>query len=555
MIETLAPVKPAPAAGGPRPLVDLLEEIARGLEGTGLARKVLADSEKRDAITLTIHDWPAAQVAGLNAEALQELAAACRGAFQLTLQAGPFVVQIGHGPAAPAQADLDGLSKRARSVKLTMSLDKSVLLDELGLRGEHALTWLYLYPEALVKAVDRIYACGEEPGELFDVTLPAGRKTVILVREADVLLDGTWLGVAGGWLLSHWQSLLPDPDAHASKAALIQRVTGPQSPLSWLGFSYRRLTPHHLDARPSGRSGAPPATDVIGRAFRCQRLALALIYTADQTRRGDQGWACSFRSEHQAAEILLPASSQDVAGLDAEAVETLARRAVWTYGDGGQSPGSTTADFVPDRLRIFRGVVARNLLGASREESFGRLPGVAKAVDADTEGIYTSFVDGLLTRFFERVQILAGMVSSAVESLQGQTQVLVKGLADSVLASVAAAMAVFLGALFSSEAAVFQVGMTIYAVYFALIPGVVGLITVRQQFEAARQLFDRRVEDYRHHLAPETVDRIAKDGGIDSLERNFRRWFKVIAFIYGAVFIALLAAAWLVPPALLQARG
>lgn len=549
MIEPLTLMKP-PRAEEP-PLGEILEEIALKLEGIGLDREVLAGSEKRDVISLWIEQWPAAKVRGLNEAKLQELAAVCRGAVALTLQAGPAAVTIG------PELSLDDLSECKQALSpatLGLTLDKAALLGSLGLRGEHAVAYLYLYPEAALKAVDRIYACGEGTGELLEV---AGKKTVILVRERDVFLDGPWLAVVGGKLLPRWRSVLPDrlPDA-GPPAALIQRVTGPQSPLSWLGFSYGHLTPHRLDLRWADPGSPAPAGDPLVVSLGVQRLALALIFTADQTRSGNDGWTCTFRSDNQTAVVPLPGAGASCAGFDLAAVETLARRALWTYGDGGASPSPTTAGVVPDRLRIFRGVVARRLVGDSRGDNFSKLLAGARDIEGDTDGTWASFIDGLLTEFFGREQQLERMVSDAVQSLQAQTQALGKGLTDGVLASVAAAVAVFLGALFSKENTVFRVGMMIYAVYFALIPGAMGLTTLWQQFDRARKLFDSRVTEFRHNLPPETVDRlIAGNGGIDSPKKYFRLWFALAVIVYSLVFAALLASAWLAPSALPQPRG
>jgi hypothetical protein len=555
MIEPLTVVKP-PRAERP-PLGQALEEIARTLEGIGLDRKVLAEEEKRDTVSYW-KDWPAARINGLTPAKLQELAAACYGAVELKLEAGPAVVKLGPGLSPPpSQEELDDLLKYARilrKVTVGLTLNKATLLGSLGLRGEHAVAYLYLYPEAALNAIDRIYACGEGTGELLEA---AGKKTVILVRERDVFLDGPWLAVVGGKFLPRWQSVLPERlPAAGLPAALIQRVTGPQSPLGWMGFSYGHLTPHHLDLSWADPGRPAPAGDPLVVSLGVQRLALALIFTADLTRSGSDGWTCTFRSDNQTAVVPLPAAGASCAGFDLAAVETLARRALWTYGDKDASPSPTTASVVPDRLRIFRGVVARRLAGDSRGDNFSKLLAGARDIEGDTEGTWASFIGGLLTEFFGRVQQLERMVSDAVQSLQAQTQALGKGLTDGVLASVAAAVAVFLGALFSKETAVFRIGMMIYAAYFALIPGAMGLTTLWQQFDRARKLFDSRVKEFRRHLPPETVDRlIAENGGIDSPEKYFRWWFALAVIVYSLVFAALLASAWLAPSALLQPRG
>jgi hypothetical protein len=549
---------PSPSVTAPprsKSVLDSLRAIRSGLLLLGFDALTLAANEARDRIVLD-HPLPADKVAALSVEGLRALAAECGPALILRFSlvsdvaVTPVLDEKKLGQLQNDARDLAGLE-----TKVSLILRKRLLLERLGLRGHHAAVHLFFFHEALIRLCGISLQDLEGNGQLFEPKT-GKRKRVILVLDGDVLLDGPYLGVAGGSFLADWRSLLPVEAPDAGRTAdFHRRAVEARSTLSWVGFSLQSLTPLHLHVHDCG---AGRTDQRIARAFFRIRLALALTYTANQTKRivqkhqhgkeirETEDWLFTFCSERHLGEVRIDPSPRPMgAAAFGMSVERLAGLAEWAYDREDRGLDLPATGFAPDRLRVLRGAVAQTLHGASPEEGYRRLLENPDRLAGDVERSWQTFVEGKMDEYFAGVRQLEAVVDSTVDSFKGQIQALTKGLTDNMLAAVVFVVGSVIASMFGGpfEPSVFRVGVLLYAFYLAIFPGAIGLTAARQQIESTEKLFNDRVKSFRERLCAKAVEDAVQ--GVPGLVRQCRSWLTAVKVIFGLTVALLLLATFL----------
>ncbi len=438
------------------------------------------------------------------------------------------------------QAALDDFRKGIADqthIEVDLRLNKTRLLLDWIAEPAYATLLLFLFPEALMRALSVPFP-ELEHGLL--ATSDNSRKTVLLVPEDDIALDGEYLAILGGAAMDRWETYLPRTSPNTARVAEIYAQAVKH--LKWVYFSLERLTPTHLMV-----SGTAHANDPIALAFFRQLVAFSIAYTADQTKMTESGWSATFAAGSYVAEVTIGDVDAfktvlgEVTGADDSWLlpRTLAGLAEWSYlGGRGAS----------DRLGVMQGVVAHTLQGNDPLINYRELIRLAGHLHQEVEWGWGAFIEDKLNVYFSRLRDLETTVDATVKSFDEQSQSVIKSLSDSVLAAVGVIIGSFIGALFkdSFNAVIFRLGLLLYAMYVFIFPACVGLLAAWQRFNSVVTNFNKRKTEFAKRLFPEKVDAIVGTT-VDDAARYFKRWFISVIIAYAIVIAFLLTAATVIP--------
>jgi hypothetical protein len=134
------------------------------------------------------------------------------------------------------------------------------------------------------------------------------------------------------------------------------------------------------------------------------------------------------------------------------------------------------------------------------------------------------------------VRELEQVVDATVKAASEQVDGLTKALSDSALAAVGVIVASFLAAIFKErfDPLVYRLGVTAYAVYVVVFPGLLGVTASAQRFRALTQSFDERLQSFSHRLAPDQLQQVVGNG-LTRATRRYWAWLVVAVVVYLAL--------------------
>ena len=536
----------APEAGSAD--LERLARAAAALEDLGQALGQPPDylsRETRDQLSFEGHVRPEALAA---ISAIAPRLADLGTALHAVIRVGDLdVLQIGPATGSPEVAEARN-NLAGQQGTLDLQVDKEVLCRELGFLNQDSDVALFLSSAALIRELDR--SLPDLDAGLLRWTSDA-RKLVVVVAGCSVSLDGDHFAIVGTGQPDAWEGVAPrqapsDARILAFRQLALPSAVGPGT-VNWLGFELGGLTPVHLAL---DRSRQPEDDDgllVNARLLRVQSL-LAIAYTATQVvapisgtpptsgvERDDRSWIATYAADGKTARLSWrhpQMASQSVQVGIEPGVQTLSHLALWAYS-------SETASM--DRLTVMREVVARELMGNDPRDNYRLLLGQAAKFQQRTSGSWEAFVAGKLDRYFGRVRELEQAVDATVEAASEQVEGLTKGLIDSALAAVGVIVASFLAAVLKDkfDLQIYRLGVTAYAIYLLLFPGLVGLSASAQRFRALDRGLDERRRAFSHRLSEDEVTQTIGDGFI-RLAHRFWTWFTIAALVYASLAALLL---------------
>lgn len=438
------------------------------------------------------------------------------------------------------EPELDGLHDAiaaGSALTLDLKIVKNDLLVHWNLTDASILTRLFLFPQALARALSIPLTELDQGGNaLFKDAIP-GQKLVILVPAHDIELDGDSLAILGGEAVSRWRESILATTA-AERATWLASISAlAHKHLKWVHFELVHLTPLHLNVR--WKKDAADG-DPIASALHAQLLVCSVLYLAGRsTRNATSGrWTATFASDRQEtdAEIGGPAGASKK---DWEASCTLAELAAWTYAV------DRDAD---DRLIVVQRVILSALQNNTAALNGTELVRLAGELSKRIQWGWESFIGGRLEKYFSQVKELEETVESTTHGYTEQVQALTKAAIDNMLAAVAVIVGSFIAAMFKSpfQGYAFRFGTGAYATYLLLFPMTMGLRATWERFQKSRESFETRRRSFATRLTVEQVQAIVEPAVADS-ERWFKRWYWTTVAGYVAVLSVLVVAIVVVP--------
>ena len=321
--------------------------------------------------------------------------------------------------------------------------------------------------------------------------------------------------------------------------------------LRWDERWFSHLTPLHLMLR-----GAVPAEDPVVAPLRWQLTNLAVMFTADMTRKettrvgegAGEGWFTTY----QGAERLLKVRLWDpremlTPGPDGPDPARPAHGGLKRTELTGVMAWSELVDWVyaekrsvGDRLAVLQNVICREVWGGDAEHAFLLLLPQMPAVLQRVKHSWKAFIENRVDAFFTKVQNLEDHVAATVRSVADQTTALLKRLIETMLAAVAvviAALALPAASRGEVNLRVLWWGILVYAVYVLVFPVLVGLISQYQEYLELETGFEERYQRFARQLPLYLLNEVGREP-VDRGVRRYRVWF----FVTIVAYLALLAA-------------
>jgi hypothetical protein len=477
------------------------------------------------------------------------------------------------------RAKLDAFyGKFAGSVSLTLEvrIDKQALATYWGLEHTAVIVKLFLYADALVRALSFPLPEIEQGEEALFKDATGQQKVLILVPEHEIELDGEYLAVLGGEAMARWQvyatSTRPNPEG-------VKFVhTEASEKLRWVQFDLDHLTPHHLNVSwkepKQGGTGAPPKNAPVALALYGQLFACSLFYMAGHSSLGSGGkggsngtaaaaggaeespqWVSTFSADKyltkfdvgdtkKLAEALAEANPEK----PWEAALAIAKLATWCY-DVPMKRG------VAERLSVLQNVVASSMQGNSPSVNCREMARQAVSLYVRAHMRYESFTQKELDKYLTQVKELEDAVEETTKGYNEQVQTLTKSLTDNMLAAVAVVVGSFIAAIFKSpfETNVFLFGTSIYVAYLLVFPVCVGLASAWQRFADSKKSFGKRKREFARMLAETEINQIVGETVTDR-ESWFRKWFGFTLALY-VIVLVLVIVSILTVPSLIKSWG
>ncbi len=529
-----SPVLPVPTGFDVATRVEALTDLL------GISRRVLVEGEMLDPLDFTV-SYPI-DTAHLATVAPEELADALS---QVWASAGPHIsvtfVQAGtlavFGLTGPVDEETiepiyDAAAEAA--LQLTIVLDKKGFVAE-RFPATHAEVVYLLFAESLAE----VFALGPTELERSEVLKPfiEHQRIVCLVGGDDLALVGDHLVVLGGDRRTEWgrhdaPPLHPDAPASVYEQAV--------DVLHWVRLALYWLTPLHLAVRPDGDFG----NSVIARSLFAKWLDLCVIYLADETRvLADGTPTARCGAERLVASIEL-SRGDDLWRL---AERTNAWPAVPIIN------GLVTTVYLAerrdaDRVHVVQGVIAQLLQHGTAQENYTEIVRRAVEISEHNKWAWVSYVEQKLDQYFARVRELNDLVAETKTQHRQQLSDLRAQVVDSAKATVAVVVTTFIAAVFADDFndAIFRLGVLVYAAYLALVPGYIGLTSLKNQFCDTRKMYANRAKAYEERLNPLAIERVLGAEATAEAD-NFMKWYRFVGRLYAVMVVALLVAAVVVP--------
>lgn len=359
------------------------------------------------------------------------------------------------------------------------------------------------------------------------------RKLVILAPEWNGFLNGRYLAVVGGDPKAGWRRAsaaeVPRADGLLDLAAS-EIYDAALKYLRWQERFVRHLTPIHLQVH-----GDLPEGDPVADAVRVQFTNLWLLFTADFSEAGPQGWVAVYSHEGHTARVPAAAADLKLSPGEVAGARSLSQLLLWAYSEDQRF----------NQLSFLQLALARTLSESPEDRSFKLLLAQAEGLWKRIQPDWKLFMEGRLKDFSAQVRALEDDVAGTVRAFSEQIGGLIKGLSDTMLAAVGVLLAGFIATLFKHElrAEILAFAVTLYAVYVLVFPLTYNMAEKWQSYKALLRQFHARRKRFEGGLSPAKVKEIVADH-VARGERRFRRWFRVVV----ATYLSVVALLWLVVP-------
>jgi uncharacterized protein (DUF697 family) len=173
-----------------------------------------------------------------------------------------------------------------------------------------------------------------------------------------------------------------------------------------------------------------------------------------------------------------------------------------------------------------------------------RITDVVAALDDQ----WRAFIEDRFGQYLDKERQLEGVVNDVVIAFAEKTTALAKGLSDTLLAAVAALIGSAIAAAFKEpfNAALFRVGVLVYAGYVLIFPGLYGLGSQVGQFLEISRNFEHDRKRFNTLLGTEKTNQIVDDR-VTRAKNRYWRWFGFTLAGYVIAIAGAIVAAIVVP--------
>lgn len=427
---------------------------------------------------------------------------------------------------------------RSHAVVLDIVLDKKAYIRRiLGDTPENCYLLLYLFPERL----DSYFFSATLSDLERDLWPERPAKTLLLIPNFDIWMDGPLLAIVGGRYYERWQEAFSEADG-ASRPESI--YTDAIDLLRWEDRWLTYLTPQHLSIQSKTETSVRENNQIV-TPLRMHLANAILLYTAERTVKKSDSFVSTFATTRMTVDVphLTAASLQDnddLANTLAEGLGGLWNTFKWAY----EPPWALS-----ERLPIVQIAVVNALRASLPRQRYPVLLNNATQIYKNLEWNWREFLDEKFDTYLNQVQQVENYVSETVSSHSQQVTELVKRVSETMLAAVGVTLASFVAALFRDDfdATVFRIGIWVYVAYVFFFPLLYSLSNQLGRYRALEQQFQYRRDRFEQRLHPDEVDEIV-GGEVQASRKRFWLWFRVTATVYFLVMAVGIIAAFAIPP-------
>lgn len=491
-----------------------------------------AASENLDTISYWNSNFNRDQAVSIPLEVFLELQQVFGNALCLKFSLGDLcILDLG---APVTQESIDEFSRQtehAESLVFSFEINKNELLNLKGVNSsQSARTILIFYASFFERMVMEANLDDLEINLWKD---DPSKKTIVLIPEKNIFLDGSFLAVVGGDKLSDILTTIP---AEPNNTGLLKDINERRANcVYWQSNFVKSIIPNHLNFVITAGED-----ELITRSLLIHRVNIVLLYIADRTITRNRKFTSLFISTQQSIEVCFIDPRTYNNSYLLQGANSIYKAFEWVYDDRWN---------ISDRLPMVQiGVV--NALNAS-DQDFRQtlLIENAPSIFENLQWHWKTFIEGKIGEYTNQINIIEEFVSSSVKGFTEQINSLLKSLSDTMLAAVGAFIGSFIAALFSDNFndLVFRLGLFIYVGYVFFFPCLFNMINQWGHYKAFVQDFEARQKRYEARLYEEKVKEIVGDQ-FTSGKTRYRSAFTTILIIYGIIIIICTAAAIILPP-------
>lgn len=417
--------------------------------------------------------------------------------------------------------------------RVEIRVSKAAILERMARRRDEVSRRLFLFGAALSRLLDSGLAATEVLWQGPD------RYAIVALGDVDIDADGPLLRVVGGRHVND-EALMHTFDAIEVERMRRRRDEWVAWDKPWTDF----LTPLHFQLR--FRDGIDSE---VGIRLTTQPTKCGVLFTCDRARRSriDANLIrADYRGASHAATVAIHETGP-IEALSQEQVDGLCGLIEWVYRPPAEPGGR---DWFQDRLQFAQILVARNLeLFQTDEERLNAFVRNTSGLAPSLEQQWITFTEGKINDYVTTVVELEREVGDVQHEYVERSGAVVKSLGDTMLAAVAVLVGSFIGAAFEDpfNAALFRIGVGVYAGYVVVFPAAFGLTNHWIRFDTVRAHFHDRVATFRLLLGQPAVT-----AALGSRPGKAERRFKVT---FGFVVAAYVAAVALATMAVIQVPG
>lgn len=456
--------------------------------------------------------------------------------FTLSIGGAP-VCSLTGDSGAPDLSRYDQIAD-AVSLDLDVTVDKDKLLEHWGVAAAGCAFRLFLFPRRLVGALGVPLFDLAKPRELLEGFANAA-KVIVLVPAHPIELTGPFLVILGGSAAGRWQEYAVAPTVSRPSPGEVLEQARQNLKGSLSLFDPAPLTPLQVAVEPV----AVAKNDAVAAALFAQWTVCSILYLADYSRwdANSKSWLVTFPgSQFDVSATLSTAAARLALDGEWDRARTLGTLLRWTYRQERN---------VSDRLTTVHNAVTNVLEDSGAATASRELIVQSEEIARRAEGAWRAFIRQKLDKYFGQVKQVEETVDATGRAYDEQIVLLTKSLTDNMLAAVAIVAGSFIAAMFQSpfRPYVFWFGAGTYLLYLIFFPVAVGLTATKKRFNASRDAFAKRIDDFGKRLTPGEVHELAGDT-VQRRESAFFWWFGITVFLYVAVIGGIAVALFRVPP-------
>jgi hypothetical protein len=360
-------------------------------------------------------------------------------------------------------------------------------------------------------------------------------KYLIIVPEMDVWMKGERLAIVGGRGLLRLNEAIVPPTSLESEIRQMRQNS--ELNVKWVWLNPLILTPFHFKIEVQEEFLGVESKSFLELLYWLQ-FTLSLIYISDSARYNNKdSLIITFSGASCSSQLTLPLilpQDEEFKNELKKSASILLKDCLWVYEDERT---------VIDRVTIVQSVIAQAFPGSDRNVK--RLIDLLKEANIIHSFIlkhWKIFTEGKVSKYFDKVKEISEFIAIFTRSFGEQIDSIIKSLSNTMLGAVVTVIGTFVGSLLSKnfDKVILLIGISVYAGYIAIFPGLIGMTNSWQQFSETRNRMNKQFEELKSHFQfPVEV----KDSWnsvkiqLENTENRFKTWFKITGLAYALVLI------------------